>query len=280
MCVKIVTDSTCDLPKALTDTLEITVLPCHIHFADRSYLDGIDITSKEFYAKLDHSSLYPTSAAPSLGSFTDSYRSLIENGASSVLSIHISSKLASTYNTAVLAAESVAKSIIRPFDSGQLSLGTGLLVEAAARAAQAGETLEAIVKQITELSRRTYAYATADTLKYLRRSGRISQIVAGVGTVLQIRPVVHIHLGQVGLELARTSRQSMDRLVSILRNLGPLERLAIVHTGVPEKAASLAEQVEKFAPNQGIEFSVDVSPAIGVHFGPGAVGFVAVKRKP
>jgi len=277
MCVKIVTDSTCDLPKAVIEKLGITVLPCNIHFASANYLDGVDISHEEFYAKLSDSSSHPTSAAPTLGSFVRAYNALIENGASAILSIHLSSKLASTYGTAVIAAESVAKKLIHPFDSGQLSLGTGFLVEAAAKAAQAGDTLEAIVDQINRLARRTYAFAAADTLKYLRSGGRISQIVASVGTLLQIRPILQLHLGQVKLELARTSRQSLDKLAAAARSLGPLERLSIVHTNAPEKAEALKQAITALLPNHEIDQTVDVSPTIGVHFGPGAVGFAATK---
>ena len=121
-----------------------------------------------------------------------------KKGATAILSVHLSAKLASTYNTAVIAAKSVASSLIKPFDSGQLSLGTGLIVEAAARAAQLDLPLETILQEITDLSKRTYAYATVNTLKYLRLGGRISQIAAGVGSLLQIRPVLHLHAGQIG----------------------------------------------------------------------------------
>jgi len=277
MTVKIVTDSTCDLPDEIVKELDITVLPCNIHFAGRHYLDGVDITTGEFYERLETAMPYPTSAAPSLGSFTNAYRSLIEKGASAVLSIHVSSKLASTYNTAIIAAKSVASSLIKPFDSGQLSLGTGLIVEAAATAGKAGKTVDAIVDQITQLSKRTYAFAAADTLKYLRRSGRVPQIVAGVGTILQIRPILHIHLGHIGLDLSRTSRQAMARLLTTIRNLGPLEQVSIVHTNAIDKAETLAEAISQAFPQLHVNHLVDVSPAIGVHFGPGAVGFVAVK---
>lgn len=280
MSVKIVTDSTCDLPSEVIKDLDITLLPCSINFPFKSYLDGVDLTSEDFYRKVDESLKYPTSSAPSLGAFTGAYRSLLKKGASAILSIHLSTKLASTYNTAVIAARSVASSLIKPFDSGQLSLGTGLIVEAAARAAQLDLPLEAILQQITDLSKRTYATATVNSLKYLRLGGRITQIAAGVGSLLQIRPVLNIHAGQIGIDLVRTSRQSLDKLVSSLRSLGPLERLSIVHTHAKEEAQRLADSITDLLPDQKAFYIVDVSPAIGVHFGPGAVGFAAIKAPP
>src|SRR5659263_100800 len=139
MSIKIVTDSTCDLPREVIEELDITVLPCFINFPSKSYLDGVDLTSEDFYRKVNESTKYPTSSSPALGAFTIAYRTLLEKGATAVLSIHLSAKLASTYNNAIVAAKSVAR-------SAQLDL-----------------PLETILREITDLSKRTYAYATVNT---------------------------------------------------------------------------------------------------------------------
>lgn len=280
MPVKIVTDSTCDLPQNVIDELGITVLPCFINFDTRSFLDGIDLSPEDFYRKLENTKVKPTSAAPSLGSFVKVYQKLLREGASSILSIHLSTRLASTYNISLVAARSVAADLIHPFDGGQLSLGTGLLVEAAAKLALLGASLGDILERVSALKEKTYAYATAGSLEYLRKSGRIAQIIAGVGSILQIKPVLHIHAGKVGLDLVRTSHQGIEKLVRSLQSLSPLEQISIVHTNAPEKANQLLAAISEVSQIPASRFTVNVSPAIGVHFGPGAVGFVGITAKP
>ena len=280
MTIKVVTDSTCDLPYDVIQSLGITVLPCFINFPAKSYLDGVEVTAPEFYKKLKESSSYPTSAAPSLGTFTTTYRNLIDQGASSILSIHLSSKLASTYNNAVIAARTFIDGVVRPFDAGQLSLGTGLIVETAARLAKAGASIHTIIDQIQALSIKTYAYAMVDSLEYLRRSGRISSVIAGVGSILQVRPIVHIHKGKIGLDFVRTSRQGFEKMIKTIRALGPLEKLSVVHTNLPTEAERLTAALNDAFPANPVEYTVSVSPAIGLHFGASAVGFVAITSTP
>lgn len=276
MTVKVVTDSTCDLPSSLIDELGITVVPCYVNFDSRSYLDGIELSPEDFYLKLQTSTVKPTSSAPSLGSFVKAYQKLLLEGATCILSIHLSTRLASTYNTSLIAAKTVAADLIHPFDGGQLSIGTGLIVEAAARLARLGASIGDIFEKVSDLRQKTYAFATVDTLDYLRRGGRINQILASVGSILQIKPVLHIHAGKVGLDLVQTSHQGIDRLVRSLHSLGSLEQLCIVNTNAPEKADELRTAISDLSPAPISRFTINVSPAIGVHFGPGAVGFVAV----
>ncbi|KAF0112349.1 MAG: degV family protein [Chloroflexi bacterium] len=276
MTIKIVTDSTCDLPQDVIEKYDITVIPSYINFTDGSYLDGVEITRKEFYEKLPHCETPPTTSAPAMGTFARVYKDLSEKGATAILSIHLASTLSGIYNVAVLAAEAVENLVVKTFDSGNLSLGTGVVVEAAAKMAQAGKPIDEIMDKIKDVAERTYTIAALDTLKYLRRSGRVSRIKEGLGSLLSIKPLLRIHRDKIDMETARTHRGALQRLIQILKSLGPLEKLAFVHSNAPERAESLWKEAAPFYAGSTKPWSVDVTPLIGSHIGPGAVGFVAV----
>jgi DegV family protein with EDD domain len=276
MKIKLVTDSTCDLPIEVVKKYEITVVPVYINFQDGSFLDGVDITRKEFYNKLPNYETPPTTSAPSVGTFVQTYKDLIEEGATTILSIHISSTLSGIFNVASLASESFQDTVVKTFDPGQLSLGTGLIVEAAAKMAQAGESLVDIIQKIRSLAERTYTFATLDTLKYLQRSGRISRFKSSLGSLLQVKPLLKMHIGHPSMEAIRTSKASLERLLESVRSLGSLEQLALVHTNAPERAEHLRELAPGEFPMLSKAYSTDVTPVIGSHIGPGAVGFAAI----
>jgi len=276
MSLKIVTDSTCDLPQEVIDQYDITVVPAYINFSDGSYLDGIEISREEFYKKLPGYATPPTTSAPAIGTFSKAYKKLFDNGATEVLSIHISSALSGIHNVAVLAAESMENFVIKTFDPGNLSLGTGLIVEAAAKMAEAGKNLEEILAKLKNMDERTYTFAALDTLKFLQRSGRISKLKAGFGSVLQIKPIMRMHAGKIGMEAARTSKGSINHLLNTLKALGPFETIALVHTHAADRAEMLREQAKSIVEQVLQAYSVEVTPVIGSHIGPGAVGFVVV----
>ncbi len=277
MTIKIVTDSTCDLPKEVIEKYDITVIPAYINFTDGSFLDGVEISRKEFYEKLPRYDTPPTTSAPAIGTFARAYKKLMDEGATNIISIHISSTLSGIYNVAVLAAEAMEKMVVKTFDPGNLSLGTGLIVEAAAKMADAGKTLEEILEKLKDLAERTYTFAALDTLKFLKRSGRISRLKAGFGSLLQIKPVISMNAGKVVMEAARTSQGAIHHLLDRLKSLGPLETIALVHTNASEKAELLREQSLQLCEQITQAYSMEVTPVIGSHIGPGAYGFVAIK---
>jgi len=276
MTIKIVTDSTCDLPKEVIEKYEITVIPAYINFSDGSYLDGVEITRKEFYEKLPSCETPPTTSAPAIGTFAKVYQELHEKGASSILSIHIASALSGIYNVAVLAAEAMVNIKVKTFDAGNLSLGTGLVVEVAAKMAQAGKSLEEILAKIKDVAQRTYTFAALDTLKFLQRSCRISRLKAGFGSLLQIKPILRMNGSKISMESSRTSKGAMRHMVDTLRALGPLEEIALVHTNAPDRAEILRSEATSIFGKVTQAYSTDVTPVIGAHIGPGAVGFVVI----
>ena len=274
--IKIVTDSTCDLPENIIQQYDITVVPCYINFPEKSYLDGVDISRQEFYEKLPAYNPPPTTSAPAIGTFAKIYKDLLEGGASHILSIHISTVLSGIYNVAVLAAESMENKRIITFDPGQLSLGTGFVVEAAAKAAQEGKTIEEILAIARDVARRTFTFAAANTLTYLQRSGRVSSIKAKLGSLLQIKPILAMNQGKITSYTSRTFNGALHQLVDILKSLEPLEKLAIVHSNALDRVALLFSESRQYFPNPQDYYTVDITPVLGSHLGPGVFGFVAV----
>ncbi|HQF62001.1 MAG TPA: DegV family protein [Anaerolineaceae bacterium] len=278
MTVRIVTDSTCDLPADIINKYRISVIPLYINVGSQGYLDGVDITRQEFYQKLPIFPTQPTTAVPSAQKFHSVYTALADEGATDVLSIHISTALSAIHNVAQVAAQEITSTRVTVIDSRQLSLGTGFLVELAARLAEAGHSLEQIVSALNEQIKRTYVFAALDTLEFLRRSGRMNRFLANFGTLLQIKPILRMHDGKPETEKVRTRDRALHRVVEILRSLGALERLAIVHTNAHERVAQLRALAADLLPAEDI-WTMDITPVIGAHIGPGAIGFGVVTAR-
>jgi fatty acid kinase fatty acid binding subunit len=275
MTVRIVTDSTCDLPAETISRYGIWVIPLYIHVGRESYLDGVDITREEFYSRLPSFHTHPTTAVPSPEKFQAVYNTLADDGASEVISIHVSSSLSAVYNVAQIAAQDKVSVKVIVYDSRQLSLGTGFLVEKAARLAELGLTANEIIPQLDEQIKRTYVFAALDTMEYLRRSGRVNRIVASLGSLLQIKPIMKMYDGVTSAERVRTSSHAMDRMVRLLSDIGEIERLAIVHSGVQKRMAEFRQKTSNLLPLDDV-FTVNITPVIGSHTGPGVLGYAAV----
>jgi DegV family protein with EDD domain len=182
-------------------------------------------------------------------------------------------------NSARLAAEEWDRLPVTVFDSGNLTLGTGLQVVAAAKAAAEGRTMDEIEALLEEQSARTYCFAALDTVEFLRRSGRLTGFQSMLASVLQIKPLLKMNNGQVEMERVRTRKAALARVIELLGELGALEELALVHTHAPEQAEDLRRQAHVFFAGDSAPFSAEVTPVIGTHIGPGAVGFVAVQAR-
>jgi DegV family protein with EDD domain len=273
--IRIVTDSTCDLPKELISEFGITVIPLYINIGSHGYQDGIELSRQEFYDRLPGYNPPPTTASPGPEVFRKTYERLATEGATDILSIHISIKLSSVVDVARLAARETTVVPVTVFDSRQLSLGTGFLVLTAAKAASQGQSMSEIIALLEEQASRTYVFAALDTLEYLRRSGRMNGMVAGIGELLQIKPLLIMTDGNPTVERVRTNNGATRRLVKMLTDLAPLEKVALVHTHDFDKAKALKRQVQHILPEVEL-LSVDITPVIGVHIGPGAVGFACI----
>ncbi len=279
MSIKIVTDSTCDLPQDLLQEYGVTVVPLYINFGDQGYLDGEELTRQEFYQRLPECDPLPTTATPGVDAFKQVYEDLADSGASEILSIHISISLSATVDVARTAANETKKVPVTVLDSQQLSLGTGFLVLSAAKAAAEGKSMDEIVSMLNEQTSRTYVIAALDTLEYLKRSGRMNAVVARLGSVLKIKPILIMHDGEPTGERVRTRERALARLIEFIGELGPLEELALVHTNAAQEAKELFQRSKHLFANQEEPLSVDVTPVLGTNIGPGVVGFACITAK-
>jgi DegV family protein with EDD domain len=221
----------------------------------------------------------PTTAIPGPYAFEQVYEQLATEGATEILSIHISESLSGTVNAARLAAREAPISVT-VVDSGSLSMGTGFLVWHAAQAAADGHQMDEIVTMLEKLGSRTHVFAALDTLEFLRRSGRMNRVLATVGSWLKMKPLLKMHQGNATAERVHTTEHATERLISLLSNLVPLERVALVHTHALERAEELHQRVKHLLPDEGQGLlSLDITPVFGVHLGPGAVGFACVTAR-
>jgi DegV family protein with EDD domain len=277
--IKIVTDSNCDLPADLVARYGITVVPLYINVGTKSYLDGVEMTHEQFYEGLPHFKSHPTTSVPGPGQFVQVYEDLARSGATEIISVHIGSALSAMVGVAHLAAEEAKSVPVTVFDSGQLTLGTGLLALTAARAATEDRPLSDIMAALEDQASRTHCIAALDTLEYLRRSGRLSRFQASLGSVLQIKPVLTMHSGEFDMERVRTRNGATSRVMEFVTQLAPFEKLTLVHTHALEKAYLLRQQALHLFPTGEEPMVVEVTPLIGTHIGPGAAGFVAIQAR-
>ncbi|MBN2256636.1 MAG: DegV family protein [Anaerolineaceae bacterium] len=278
MTIRIVADSTCDLPEFLAQKYGIAVIPTCINIGNKTYLDGIDMTREQFYEGLPSFPSIARTSAPGPDAFIRTYERLVGEGASQIISIHPPANLSNLFNVAQLAADAIRKVRVVPLDLGQVTLGSGLLAVMAARAAEAGDTLDAIVKRLISRASKTYTFAAMETLDYLKRSGRIPGLVANIGSLLNIKPVVTLTNGAISITKVRTTRSATEHLICMIKNLGPLEELSIVHAHARARAEGLLKLLEEALPRGKETLLVEATPILGVHVGLGAVGVVAVKK--
>ena len=277
MAIKIVTDSTCDLPATVIQELGITVIPLFINIGDQGYLDGIDISRQEFYTNLADYPTHPTTGTPGTATFQIAFDALVDEGADEIISIHISEKLSATIDVARTAARNYKRAKVVVTDSGQLSLGTGFQVELAAKMALEGSSLQEIMDAIKSIRSRTFVTAGLDTLEFLRRSGRMNRFMTGIGSLIQLKPILTMRDGQPGSDRVRTSIRAEGRLISLLEKNLPIEKFALLHTNAHNKAEEFKKKIEKHLP-EGEIFSMDITPVIGAHLGPGAVGYAVLTK--
>lgn len=280
MTIRIASDRTCDLPDAIAEQYGIGIVPCYINVGNESYLDGVDLSRKEFYEKLPSYQPLPKTAAAGIGRYSEVYQRLAEEGADKVISMHIHSGLSNLANTARLAAEAAGKIKVTVTEVGQLTLGLGFLAMAAAEAAQNGKSINEILQLIQEKENRTFVYAALDTLDYLRASGRAPALVVKIANILRIKPIIQLHKGELRLHSQeRTFVRSIDHLVELAVKLGKIEKLAVLHTDALDKAKILSDKLKDRISNKLDIWITEITPVLGVHIGPGAVGLACVAAK-
>lgn len=276
MTVRIVTDSTADLPPSVSSDLNIEVVPLKIHWENTTYLDGVDLHPEEFFEKLASAVSLPTTSQPTPGEFESVYRGLSE--AEGIVSIHVSGKLSGTIQSAELAQREVRNGPdIVIVDSLTASLGLGLVAIAAAEAARDGASLSEVAALARSLVPRLHLVFLVDTLKYLEKGGRIGKAQAFLGTLLSVKPILTVRDGEVHpLERVRTMRRAMERFNDLLASFPNPERQAVMHATSPTEAEELARRLKPRSPNRDVLIS-RIGPVVGTYLGPGAIGATVIE---
>ena len=272
MTLRVVTDSSCDLPPEVARSHNITVVPCNVHIGDEVYRDGVDIHPEAFYEKLASGAASPKTSQPSIGTFLEVYQRLAGE-AEEVLSLHISSKLSGTCQSARLAKDEVKNGMrIEVVDSLQVSMGLGILAVESARLAQQGASLDAAVAFLDREIPNVVSYFSVDTLEYLVRGGRASRLQGFFGSLLNIRPILAVRDGEVHpVDRVRSRKRLLERLREIVASQKKVRALGVLHSVCQEDAEAMADECSPFIPREQILIS-QFSPVMGAHLGPRALG--------
>lgn len=272
--IKIITDSTADLPREFTDAHGIGVVPLYVNFSNATYRDGIDIMPRDFYPMLNKAgSQLPKTSMPTLDDFMKIYENMIKDGYE-ILSIHISSSLSGTPKIAESAAKFFAGKV-HVFDSKSISLGIGLQVQEALDMLKENLSMENILDRLAEVRSRTEVLFSLDTLEYLEKGGRIGKVSALLGSLLSIKPVVRVENGiYVPIDKVRNQKQAILKMVEHAQRIlaGKVPRhIAVAHGAAYEAALFLKQHVEETL-GKKVSLLQEVGPVVGVHTGPGTIG--------
>lgn len=269
--IRIVTDSACDLPQAVVEELGIEIVPLTIRIAGHEYVDRRDLTPAEFWARCAASPTLPETAAPAPGEFEAAYRRLVDDGATGIVVISLSSALSATMQSAELAARELAGTVpIRVVDSRNCTLGLGMIVTDCARLARSGADLEAVASRALELADRTRVWGALDTLDNLKKGGRIGGAKALLASALAIKPIIEVRDGKVeqgGKQRTRT--KALAFLVDKLASYGTVSNLAVMHAD----CSDVEQFVDMLRPHYEGDIVVgDIGPVVGSHAGRGTIG--------
>ncbi len=271
MSIRIVTDSSCDLPQNVADALGIVIVPLSIRFGDDEFIDRTTITTDRFWQLCSSSKELPQTAAPSPGQFQEAFRGLKGQGATGIVVISLSSSLSFTMQSAVNAAKEVQGEIdVRVVDSRNASLGVGLIAVECAERARSGASIDDIEQLANSLVPRTHVFGALDTLENLRKGGRIGGAKAMLGTALSVKPLIEVRNGEVEeAGKQRTRGKALAALIETLRNAGTVERLGVLHAQCPDIDDFVAKVREVYP---GDIMIGDIGAVIGTHAGQGTIG--------
>ena len=279
MSVKIVTDSVSDISPEIAGELGITVVPLNVVFGSTIYRDGVDITTEEFYRKLEDSHVLPTTSTPPLQTFIEVYERLAEE-TDEIMVITISRKLSATGESALKAIESVEKKCrIEVVDSRWAMMAEGLLAIAAAKAARNGASLDELIELTEHNSSRMGMRLAFDTLEYLKRGGRIGKARALMGSMLGINPILGIKDGEVfpfGRERSRA--KAIEHLHQFVESYSTIDELSVEDATTPVETEGLIDKLRTKFPRERI-YRSKLSPVIGTNTGPHVIGVAVLGDK-
>ncbi|MCR6107115.1 DegV family protein [Salipaludibacillus agaradhaerens] len=280
--VKIVTDSTADIPYDLQRELDISVVPLKVHFGeDETYEDGVDLTADEFYKKLASTPIIPTTSQPTPYQFETEYKRLYEEEKSDIISIHLSSKLSGTFQSAYIASQTLGEDIpVSVIDSKRASYAIGVIVVEVAALAKRGASKEECLARLDDLLKDTSVFFMVDTLEYLEKNGRIGKASAILGSLLKIKPILSLNeAGEVyPFEKVRGYKKAVNKIIQEFEErYGSSDiHVGISHAQAEEAANSLMSDLRN-------HFSIkkqvitNIGPVIGTHVGPGTISVSVTK---
>jgi DegV family protein with EDD domain len=275
----VVTDSTAYIPKEIRDKWNIHMIPLNVIFGTEAYQEEVDITAGQFYQQVKEKEL-PTTSQPPIGQFVELFETLSKDY-EAVISIHLSSGISGTFAGAVTASTMVENIKVYPFDTEVSCMPQGLYAIEAAKMALDGAVAEDIVSRLEELKKTAHAYFMVDDLSHLQRGGRLSSAQAIIGSLLQVKPLLHFENKViVPFEKIRTRKKAMKRIVDLLGEdaaSGEPYQAVIIHANREEEALEWRSELESLYPN--VEFSLSYfGPVIGTHLGEGAMGLGWMKK--
>jgi DegV family protein with EDD domain len=279
--IRIVTDSTADLPESVIEKYNIKIVSLKVNFGEETYLDGKTITTEDFYVKLQNSSQLPTTSQPSPIDFVDTYKAIAEETPDAkIISIHLSSALSGTYQSALLAKSMLEDMEITVVDSLSASYGLGFAVLAAAEAAEEGKSAEACVQEVKKCIADQQIYFLVDELTYLQKGGRIGKAAALLGAMLNIKPILSVdEKGEVfPLDRVRGSKKAQGRILELMQKEYGSEpvRIAVCHCDAENVAKEWGETIRQQFNVKELVIS-SVGPVIGVHTGPGTIAAIITR---
>jgi DegV family protein with EDD domain len=282
MTVRIVTDSTADIPQDQAQAADITVVPLTVFFGDEAYLDGVELDNASFYSKLQASKELPRTSQPPPAAFQEAYKRLIHEGADAILSVHLSSKLSGTYQSACAAwdtlPDDMKKIPIEIIDSQNISIAMSRSIMRAAQEAKEGLSLSEIKAHILDELARTRILCVLDTLEYVKRGGRIGGARAFLGNILSVKPIISLKDGEViPIEQPRTRNKAYARVAELVQEMGKIE-----HISIAESSEGFAQQLAQvIKPVYAGDFPIyKLGAVLGTHTGPGAAAIAVVIEKP
>ncbi|SDY73867.1 EDD domain protein, DegV family [Evansella caseinilytica] len=280
--VKIVTDSTADIPKSLVEELGLTVVPLKVHFGEETFEDGVTLTPTGFYEKLKASAQIPTTSQPTPHQFETEYRRLAEEDPDvDIISIHLSSKLSGTFQSAYIASQTLGDDVsVTVVDSRRASYAIGIVVVEVAQLAKSGAAKEECMKRVNQLLNDATVFFMVDTLEYLEKNGRIGKASAVLGSLLKIKPILSLNeAGEVfPFEKVRGQKKAVSRILQEFEKRFGQDpvHVGISHADTPTEAEQFMEKMkEQFQVEQAV--MTEIGPVIGTHVGPGTIS-VSVTR--
>ncbi len=281
MAIRIVTDSTADIPDEIAQAQGVTVVPLTVFFGEEAYLDGVELDNAGFYRKLQASKELPRTSQPSPAAFQQAYQRLIDEGADGILSIHLSSKLSGTYQSACTARANVQESgstvPIEVIDSHSISVGMSRAILLAAQGAREGKNLTELAAAANDELGRTRILAVLDTLEYVKRGGRIGGARAMLGNMLSVKPIISLRDGEVvPVEQPRTRSRAYARVAQLIADMGQIENISIAEAST-EVGQQLAETVKTVYHGELLTWKLGA--VLGTHTGPGTAAVAIVTAR-